>query len=1568
MQSLQLSRPLVIFLIETRLAGPDLISQRLLECGYQAELSLITNEKDLELGLSHHLDLIIADLSPDSFNADRVLDNLKKNQLDIPLIVLADETQEELALECLARGAADYLLAGKLLRLGHSIGQILESRHIKDELVRTTQILSSNQEIAAQNRNEEVIRQSEEKYRTLFESMKQGVLYYNDQGKITDANPAALEINGLSLEQLHKRASLEGYRPMLHEDGSLFFEEERPSVIALRTGQAIHGVVVKVYNMIEGRYRWVRTSAVPQFRPGETAPYQIFSTLDDITALHEAQENLLAAHQELEAIIQASPLAIAALDTKGLVRLWNPAAERLFGWTAAEVVGKEFPFFLPEGLDIARLSIQEEIQHGVTRSGGEARRKCKDGSIVEIRLSTALLRDSQGQISGTMGIYEDITERKQAERKLAQSHDRYRQLFDNSGTGVIIVAENGQYVLVNKTAAANLGKKPDELIGTSMFNFLPDQEADRYLKLNRQLINSGGHREYEDTFQLPVGERTFLINDQAIQDENGKYFAIQSSSIDITERKHMEETLHQTSNWLSEAERIGHVGGWALDMINGTAWGSPEAQRIYGLSEEYVSIAKIQTLPLPQFRTALNQALGGLIQGTGTYDIEFQIARQDNGAIRDIHSVAEYQPQTQRVFGAIQDITEQKKAERALRESESRYRLLAENMADIVWVLDIERMHLKYSSPSVERMRGYSPQEVMAQSIDELLTPESSAMIQGILPGRIQAFLEGDPTAVVQINEVEQPCKDGSTVWTEIVTTIIRTDTGAVEIVGVSRNISLRKRAEQALRESEARERGRLAELQAIMDAVPALVWVAHDPACSQIEGNQTCYDFLKLRPGTNLSRADQEDANSFGYRFYKNGQEIAAADMPLRAAAATGVPIRDYEYDLVFDSGESHSMFGNTVPLVDTQDQISGAVAVFIDITARKQAEAALRESEERFRTLIESAPIAIDISRNGIPIYGNPRYLKMMGFSNMEEFLQVHLSDTVAPIFRSASLERTRRRHLGLPAEDDFESILQRTDSSQFPVHISVVRTQLSDGPASVGFITDITKQKAAEIEIRLQAAHANALATLTSRLSVATSQDELLNILCEELLSALGVAGCAVYLVDDQSHILNPTCCHGIPADLWARLPAIQIEPANASELPDQIFSPADRKQAGGDSLALTSMIYQGLLVGAVAIPAGGQARGYSAEESSLVQAFARQTAIAIVNLRLFEETRKHTEEMDKLAEVSSSLRRARTLAEIVNMLVTQTVHVMHGDTGCLFFYPKDRFSPGQIKSLPQPGSEWSAVWEQIISEQIPKIEQTYFSRGPEEKPDSDRLTIQPHIPLLNSFAVVMIKSVEAPIGFLCVGYLHTHTFQEDEKRLLTAIAEMAGNAIHRTNLLDTLEQRVQVRTRELEALYEIARLTSGSIDLEGMLDQSLNKLLEVYHVQSGLIQLMSSDRTELELAAYRGLSEEAILSLQRIPLQGSIAARVVEEDRAYLSLDLPKDLGQTRAEGENLPNVYLGAPIRAKGEILGVVSIYYSDSLHRFSVEEVALLETIANQIGMMIDSARLREQSQEAAIL
>ena len=153
------------------------------------------------------------------------------------------------------------------------------------------------------------------------------------------------------------------------------------------------------------------------------------------------------------------------------------------------------------------------------------------------------------------------------------------------------------------------------------------------------------------------------------------------------------------------------------------------------------------------------------------------------------------------ILNITRDITERRKIIQALEESESHYRLIAENTADVISVMDAEKLRFTYVSPSVFKLRGFTPEEVIAQPLSAVLTPESLTKLNEQIGDRIRQFQENGSNPISFIDDADQPCKDGTIVPTEILTTFLLNKEGKLEILGVSRDITIRKQAEKVLLE-----------------------------------------------------------------------------------------------------------------------------------------------------------------------------------------------------------------------------------------------------------------------------------------------------------------------------------------------------------------------------------------------------------------------------------------------------------------------------------------------------------------------------------------------------------------------------------------------------------------------------------------------------------------------------------------------------------------------------------------------------------------------------------------------
>lgn len=406
------------------------------------------------------------------------------------------------------------------------------------------------------------------------------------------------------------------------------------------------------------------------------------------------------------------------------------------------------------------------------------------------------------------------------------------------------------------------------------------------------------------------------------------------------------------------------------------------------------------------------------------------------------------------LFSIVHDITERKRADESLKISEEHYRLLAENITDVIWMLNLEG-RFTYVSPSVEKLRGYTPQEVLQQTMAEVMTPASLALVKEQITHSVSAARNSNKPFISGIHEVEQPCKDGSTVWTEAVVTVLFDEAGKVSgFLGVSRDISKRKQDEEALRESEMKFKVMSTSAQ------DAIIMMDHQGHIS----------FWNEAASRTFGYAPEEVLGQHLHNLLAPSAYLAAHQKQINQFWVTGqgnVVGKTIELEALRKGGEVFP-----VEISMSALQIKGgwhALGILRDITERKQLEAELQQIVAQQAIILERSVMGIALVKERVMIWANQRFAEMFGYTLAEV---TGLPSTV--LYRSREdyeqLGREAYAQLKIGRAYRGEWNLQQKDGT--PLWCSMNAKAIDPANMALGSIwllEDITEQKEQEAILR-------------------------------------------------------------------------------------------------------------------------------------------------------------------------------------------------------------------------------------------------------------------------------------------------------------------------------------------------------------------------------------------------------------------------------------------------------------------------------------------------------------------
>ncbi|MHB8138726.1 MAG: sensor domain-containing protein [Smithellaceae bacterium] len=613
---------------------------------------------------------------------------------------------------------------------------------------------------------------------------------------------------------------------------------------------------------------------------------------------------------------------------------------------------------------------------------------------------------------------------------------------------LIILDQDLRVVTASRSFYEFFKVKPDETEGQLIYNLGNDQWDIPTLRELLETIlpqkTTFDNYEVEHDFAT-IGKRIMLLNARQIKRALGKERIILLAIEDITERKQLESLLVATEEQYRRLFETASDGIVLLEKSEGKiTQTNPATEKLLGYSEKESVGKKLQDIGVlldeNDFRTTMQNLNKSGILNYRDVKVETKYGQNVDTEIYLVD-------RAKLVQCNIRDITEHKKAENALWESEEKYRWVLNNITDLIAVMDMN-LRFTYVSPSIMRMRGYTVEEAKAQTIEQVMTPESLQIVAQTFEEEMK--LEANGTADPgrnRILEMEQYRKDGSIIYLETSLSFMRDSAKKpVGIISVSRDITERKKAEERLFEKEQllSESQRLGHIGS---------WFSDMKG--QLSWSEEMYRLYGVSPDTFTPTVE-----SLLSLIHPDDQALMQAWIE---ACASGKKPGEMEFRIKRHDGTIRFIKGNGDAVHDVENRLIHMAGTVQDITERKEAEAKLRQQTDAMDAAIDGIAI---LNAEGEYVYLNKAHVKIYGYENVVELIGKswrHLYDSdVIQIFEHEVMP-------GLSRKGDWygETIGVKKNGSKFPQELSL--TAMDNG-GLICVVRDITDRKQAEQECQL------------------------------------------------------------------------------------------------------------------------------------------------------------------------------------------------------------------------------------------------------------------------------------------------------------------------------------------------------------------------------------------------------------------------------------------------------------------------------------------------------------------
>ncbi|MEO5860180.1 MAG: PAS domain S-box protein, partial [Pyrinomonadaceae bacterium] len=692
-----------------------------------------------------------------------------------------------------------------------------------------------------------------------------------------------------------------------------------------------------------GDKRWVQTDKVPYF-DSDGKPIGIVVMAQDVTERKNAEEAVRESNEKFHQLADNinDSFWIRSPDLKEIYYI-SPAFEKIWGRSLESVYATPqqwLNFILPEDREYVRVAY-ERLMGSAPTIDIEYRIMLPDGGIRWVRTRGFQVRNADGELIRLAGIVSNITEKKNALEDLEKSEERYRELVENALDIIYTHDLEGNYTSANTAAETVFGYSNAEILAMNIADTLSPEQLDRARQMMAEEIAGAKIAPYELNIHAKDGRGITIEVSTRVIYEDDIPVGIQGIARDITDRKRIEAAIHESERKYRELVELLHDLVWSVDADGLITYMSPASRRIYGREpEEMVGRRFTDFIPVGEVSPGLADLERMVATGDSVIDSENRVLHKDGHEVLLSATAVVVRDAAGNIVGTTgtsRDITDRKLADEALRESDEKFRHLADNISDAFWIRSPDMSKIYYLSPAYEQIWGRKLERGYADPHEwrDFIVPEDRRRVKDAYAG-----LMSDRSKMEIEFRILRPDREER--WVRARGFQVKDSSGEViRLAGIVTDITEKKRAETEIdltlqRLKDAQRIGQIGDFT-WDKATDAIIWsheifeiVGRDPKLGppkDYEQMQECFD-----QASNL-----------------------VMDAKTHLAIETG-KAQEYELVAVRPDGERVYIQAMSEPIKNSNGAIVGLRGTLQNISTRKQAEAALEQSEFRYHSLFEN------------------------------------------------------------------------------------------------------------------------------------------------------------------------------------------------------------------------------------------------------------------------------------------------------------------------------------------------------------------------------------------------------------------------------------------------------------------------------------------------------------------------------------------------------------------------------------------------------------------------------------